>query len=59
VQIGTWLQTDLKFSIMGYPILSVTGFAAPAELGSAMATLCGQVLDRFDGYRTEHGYKRI
>ncbi len=28
---------------MGYPILSVTGFAAPAELGSAMETLCGQV----------------
>ncbi len=26
---------------MGYPILSVIGFAAPAELGSAMETLCG------------------
>ncbi len=49
----------LSAAVLGTSILNVTGFAALAGLASAMETLCGQVLDRFDGCRSEHGYKRI
>ncbi len=49
----------LSAAVLGTSILNVTGFAVLAGFASAMETLCGQVLDRFDGHRLEHSCKRI